>query len=243
MAILVLVSMWQLVGHHIREKASPVLGPLIFFSIPSVFINAHMAYNDLAMCFYSFLAFFALINWFDGQEKGWLVLCGIFSGLAMATKYSGMLLPFLGCLGILFSARKKQEKSGQAVIYLAVYCITAAIAGCPFYIKNWLLTGNPLYPFFYDFFGGSGWSSEQARFYSYFLNHLGMGRSFVDYMLLPWNLSMKAKMHSPLFDGVVGPIFLFTLPFMAGIRKPPLLIKISLVYFLFFRGAVHVLSD
>ncbi len=234
MALFLLLSMWQFSIHYIPKMPSPVLGPLIFLSIPSVFINTHMAYNDIAMTFYSFLAFLGFMNWSVRQEKGWLVLCGVFSGLAVATKYSGLILPLLGCLGILVAARKHQRSPYRATIYLLTYYISAAIAGSPFYIKNWLLTGNPLYPFFYDFFGGLGWSSDQSRIYNYFLHSLGMGRSLYDYILLPFNLSFKAQMHSSVFDGVLGPIFILTLPFALGIKKLPTIIKISLGYCLFF---------
>jgi len=234
MALLVLISMRQFIEHHLHGKASPLLCALIFFSIPSVFRNAHMAYHDMAMAFYSFLALFSFMNWFEKRENGWLILCGVFSGLTAATKYSGLLLPLLGFLGILFGARKKKEKAGRAVVDLVLYFTGAVIAGIPFYIKTGLLTGNPLYPFFYDFFGGFGWSSEQARFYSYFLHTLGMGRSLFDYILLPWNLSINAQMHSPLFDGVVGPVFILTLPFAFGLKKTPDALKIASVYCLFF---------
>ncbi len=234
MAMLVLTGMWHFSRHHLPEIASPALGLLVFFSIPSVFITSHMAYNDMAMAFYSFLAFYGFMNWFENQEKAWLVLCGVFTGLAAATKYSGLLLPLLGCLGVLYASRRNQEKPGQAIIYIAIYWFGATLAASPIYIKTWFMTGNPLYPFFYDIFGGLGWSKEQARHYGYFLHSLGMGRNFSDYIMLPWNLSINARMHSSAFDGILGPVFILTLPFAVGIKKVPTVIKISLIYCLFF---------
>ena len=115
--------------------------------------------------------------------------------------------------------------------------------GAPFYVKNWVLTGNPLYPFFYRLFGGVGWDADQARIYDLFLQNLGMGRGWLDYLLLPWNLSFHARMHSPQFDGVMGPMFLLLLPFLAGIRKVPWAVKVLLVYagatFLFWAASAQ----
>jgi hypothetical protein len=81
------------------------------------------------------------------------------------------------------------------------------------------MTGNPFYPFFYGIFGGRGWDGDQARLYDLFIQNLGMGRTILDYLLLPWNLSLRAKMDSPEFDGILGPIFLLTLPFLAAFRR------------------------
>jgi hypothetical protein len=95
------------------------------------------------------------------------------------------------------------------------------------------VTGNPFYPFLYSIFGGTGWEPEQARFYDLFVQNLGMGRTFLDYILLPWNLSFHAKMDSPHFDGMIGTIFIATLPFAAGIRKPEMALKIMVIFCLF----------
>jgi hypothetical protein len=117
------------------------------------------------------------------------------------------------------------------------------IVGSPFYIKNWVVTGNPVYPFFYWIFDGKGWEPEQARLYDFFVNNLGAGRKLLDYLLLPWNLSFHAKMGSPQFDGLLGPIFFLILPFALGIRKLETSSKIILVYcaitFMFWAGSAQ----
>jgi hypothetical protein len=188
-------------------------------------------------------AVFAFINWFGRPEKGWLILSGVFSGLALAGKYTALFLPFLGLLGILWAARHHRFRLGEAFRLLLLYGFMVAIVGSPFYIKNWTMTGNPFYPFLYGIFGGRGWEPQQAQFYDYFVQSLGMGRTFLDYLLLPWNLSFHAKMDSPHFDGMVGPIFILTLPFALMIRKAPMAMKIMGIYcifmFLFWASAAQ----
>ncbi len=87
-----------------------------------------------------------------------------------------------------------------------------------------------MYPIFYGIFGGLGWDSEQARLYEIFLQNLGMGRNFLDYLLLPFNLSLRAKMDGIEFDGVLGPLFLLTLPFLAGLRRWETPIRLLMAY-------------
>jgi hypothetical protein len=76
-----------------------------------------------------------------------------------------------------------------------------------------------------------------------FVKSLGMGRRLVDYLLLPWNLSVNAQLDSPRFDGLVGPIFLLTLPFAFGMRRIAVGAKIGLVYallaFMFWASAAQ----
>ncbi len=230
MGLAILVGMWQFMRHHISEAFFIPLALLIFYTIPSVFVTSHRAYNDLSVSFYTFLAVYAFVNWFARRQSVWLILCGVFSGLAMSTKYTALFLPFLGCLGILWACRHQKLSVQSTLCLLLAYFACTFIVGSPFYIKNWMMTGNPFYPFVYGIFGGKGLDPEQARLYDLFVRSLGTGRGFFDYLLLPWNVSVNARMNSPQFDGILGPVFLLTLPFVVGMRKIAISAKVIIVY-------------
>jgi len=243
MALSILLGMWQFMRHHISEALFIPLALLIFYTIPSVFVTSHRAYNDLTVSFYTFSAVYAFVNWFARKQSVWLILCGVFSGLAMATKYTALFLPFLGCLGILWACLHHRWRVPNTVRLLSVYIACALVVGSPFYIKNWVMTGNPFYPFMYGIFGGKGLDPAQAHLYDLFVQSLGMGRGLLGYLLLPWNVSVNAAMDSPQFDGVLGPIFLLTLPFLMGMRKMAIGAKIAMVYcllaFLFWASSAQ----
>ena len=229
-AVFILFTMWKFGRRYVHKNNFELLPLLIFFTIPSVFQNAHAAYCDLTLAFYTFVAIYAYLNWYNTQENLWIILCGVFSGIAMSTKYAGLYLPLSGCFGVLWGCRRKKISNSKAVRLFFQYALFTLIAGAPFYLKNWIMTGNPLYPLFYEIFGGRGWSAEQAGYYDTFIRSLGMGRDLVDYLLLPWNLSFCAKMNSPIFDGLIGPVFILVLPFAIGMRKIAIEMKIVLVY-------------
>ena len=243
--LLVLVSMHQFSKFYLSNESPRYIPALIFFTIPSVFIIAHQAYTDLILTFYVFLAVWAYANWYhrSESESGWLILSGILSGLAAGTKYAGLYLPFLGCFGICLAARYRRNDVQQVSRNLLCYIAAFLVTGCPFYIKNAILTGNPIYPFFYGIFGGKGWDATLGRYYDLFLQNLGMGRSLIDYLLLPWNLSFRAKLNSPQFDGIIGPLFFLMLPLLFFIRKIPWGIKCALAFsglmFLFWTSSVQ----
>jgi 4-amino-4-deoxy-L-arabinose transferase-like glycosyltransferase len=230
MALLTLAAMWVLIRRYLPEKTPRILPLLVFLSIPSVWLTSTLAYTDLFLAAYTFLALTAFITWCLQKQTAWLILCAVMTGLAVGSKYVGVFLPFLGCLAVLAADYRNRTPTSGTLAHLGIFLLVTVSVGTPFYIKNWALTGNPLYPFFYGVFGGKGWSADQARLYDLFLQHLGMGRRWIDYLLLPWNISFKARMHSAQFDGVLGPVFILTLPFLVCIRKIPWAVKVLLVY-------------
>lgn len=243
-AIFILYSMWKFCRRYVQENSFETLPLLIFFTIPSVFINAHVAYCDLILTFYTFVAIYAFINWFNTKQTLWLVFCGLFSGVAMSIKYGGLSFPFIGSLGVLWACRRKKIPSKKAFYLLSLYILFTFLTGAPFYLKNWIMTGNPLYPLFYQVFGGKGWSTDQAAYYDTFIRSLGMGRNLLDYLFLPWNLSFRTQIDSPIFDGLMGPVFILVLPFIIGMQKKisteiKILMAYCLLAFLFWASSAQ----
>jgi hypothetical protein len=89
----------------------------------------------------------------------------------------------------------------------------AAVVASPWYIKSYLWTGNPVYPFFFDLFGGRYWTAEAARLYRAEQLGFGMGHGLLAAALAPWNLTMHGARFSnlpqrPLVYTSIGPLFL-----------------------------------
>ena len=225
----ILLGMGLFVRHVLQNQQFPSLSMLIFISIPSVFAVSHAAYNDLFVTFFTLAAIYSFFRWSEHRLTAWLILCGLFSGSAAACKYTALLATPLGCLGILWLAYRSGNGTRETLRRLGLYIAVALIAGAPFYLKNWIVMENPFYPFFYGIFGGRGWDADQARLYDLLIQNLGMGRNLLDYLLLPWNLSLRAKMDTE-FDGILGPIFLLTLPFLAALRRWETPLRMTLTY-------------
>ena len=95
---------------------------------------------------------------FPGNDS--LVLTGVLCGLAAGVKLNGILAAVaLGLSTALFFCGRPSERLRAALVIVG--CASLLLA--PWLLKSFLLTGNPVYPFFHDIFGGPEWNSALAH--------------------------------------------------------------------------------
>lgn len=85
---------------------------------------------------------------------------GLAAGIAGGCKYTALALitaPLL--VATLVAARGGLALRARAA---SAYALGAALAFTPWAVRNVAFTGNPVYPFAYEWFGGAAWSAEQA---------------------------------------------------------------------------------
>jgi 4-amino-4-deoxy-L-arabinose transferase-like glycosyltransferase len=169
------------------------LAAAVLAAVPLVAWEMMVAYNELALALYAFLAVFALSRWAEGRDSGgsngWLWVSAILCGLALGTKMlAGAVLVFV-LLATLFVCVRQRRPA--ALPLLGLIAISAAVAA-PWYIKSYLWTGNPVYPFFYEVFGGKYWTADRARLYTAAQKEFGIGSGPLSFFALPWNLTMNS---------------------------------------------------
>jgi hypothetical protein len=84
--------------------------------------------------------------------------------------------------------RRASERWRCARRFALWFGLPVLLLWSPWVAKAIWYTGNPVYPFLHAWFGGPDWSPELAAKLSAFLRGLGMGRSWSDYLLLPWRV-------------------------------------------------------
>jgi len=188
-------------------------------SVPVVLWEATVAYADLATTAYTLL--FLLAAWNATNESSastrrrWLALAGLMGGLALGTKMTA-----LGSVGIL-ALLLLWERVRLREIALCVGI--ALLVGAPWYIKTYVYTGNPVYPYFYEIFGGRNWTTENARIYREAQLAFGLGREPYQLLMAPFNLTFYwSRFFDPLpFVGSVGFVYLAALvPLLFANRLP-----------------------
>jgi 4-amino-4-deoxy-L-arabinose transferase-like glycosyltransferase len=184
------------------------LATVLFLGIPAVGVLATWAYTDLVMTFFITTGLFAIVS-----GRSWLELlqAGLIAGCGVAVKYTGWaFVPGL-VLAAAVSGRHQRADERPARLRRAGLVITGiGIALLPWYIKNWLLLGNPVYPFF---FGGAAWEAVRMQWYAE--PGSGYGLDLLRLLALPWEMTVLGTQGSMRFDATVGPVFLSLLPLAA----------------------------
>jgi hypothetical protein len=130
----------------------------LFYCTPFVQDLGQTARVDLATAFFATLGFGALVLWMEEEKRDFLWLSALGVGGAMATKWPAIAVVLLPAAGALAYRRK--------FLPLAEFCLVAVVMMAPWLIKNWLLTGNPVYPLLNQWFPNPDWSLAQARVFS-----------------------------------------------------------------------------
>ncbi|OQX80829.1 MAG: hypothetical protein B6D56_03920 [Candidatus Omnitrophica bacterium 4484_70.1] len=190
----------------------PLISFLIFISTPSVMRVASWAYVDVIQAFYILLSLYLLLFYFKKEEKTSLYLSAIFLGFAISIKYLTLIWLIFFFLLFLEESIKKRIAKFTILKQLLFYFFLIFLFSSPFYLRNFLETGNPFYPFFYNIFDGEFLNPEKSHLLSLYFESFGYGRSFKDLILLPLRLSFFAQFGNPYrFDGVIGIIYLVAL--------------------------------
>jgi hypothetical protein len=97
---------------------------------------------------------------------------------------------------------------------------TALLIASPWYLKNLIWSGNPVYPFL---FGGPGWPAERLQLLMAYLQSFGTGHAVTDYLLLPISLLTQRAAFGTFMSriDIPSPLFLLALAFPFLSREHP----------------------
>jgi 4-amino-4-deoxy-L-arabinose transferase-like glycosyltransferase len=216
---LLLAGLVYLIAHRFLSPKAAWPAVTVFASMPMVGTLAGWAYNDLSLAFCQLASLYAFIKsqvsnpksqiadrrWWTANSR-WLVLSGIFSGLALGLKYTGFVAPLTVSVLLLWRALCVRRNPLRPLLAFAVPAVLIAL---PWYAKNWAFTGNPVYPFLFGLFDGQYWDNFRAAWYS--AAGTGIGLRWPTLLALPWLATLGLR-DVNYWDGRIGPLFLLFLP-------------------------------
>lgn len=207
-----------------------------FLANPVVIFELRVANVDLAQAFFTTLAFLLMLESLRSNpiSRPHLLLAGICCGLTAAIKVQGIVAA--GIIGALMAPRFLSAGTrGDARRGLALFAIPIAVLWIPWLVKAAIATGNPVYPFFFDIFGGPDWSSALEDQLQTWQQSIGMGREPLDYLLLPLRVILLGAWGYDTFDGEIGAFWLVVLPLAIFLsRRQHLASRAMVVAGLFF---------
>jgi 4-amino-4-deoxy-L-arabinose transferase-like glycosyltransferase len=140
---------------------------LAWTTIPAVMWLSGTAYIDVQNGLYAGLGILFAALFVRERSSSYCWLSGIMLGLALGSKYTGLQSIF--AVGVVLLAASILGRKGGATLPtkgIAVICGLSLLIGSPWYVKNVIWVGNPVYPFFFKQLGGKNWSDWQASTYS-----------------------------------------------------------------------------
>ena len=271
-----LLTAW-LIHRYLNKRLGYVyglLGAIFFLSIPIIVKLSITVYVDLGLVFFTTASLLLLLHW---AEKDfllrYLLLAGLCCGLAAGTKYNGLISIFVLTLFVPMiyqrSAGKDQQSNGRALLFGLVFTVATFVAFSPWLIKNYVLTGNPIYPLHNSLFqkdqkptvADSQSTADEAPSALQQINSTGSGafasrkilyhETWWQALLLPVRFFIEGQDDNPrFFDGKLTP-FLLVLSILAFMFRPSspqeglekkILLSFALLYFFltFFQQALRI---
>lgn len=222
------------------------LASAVFFLTPGILMEAAQTYVDLGAVLYALTAVYAFIVWLEGRDIKWAALAGVMCGLGLSVKYFAIVVPvILGAWMVWEMARRRAqslerkvqsaermtqsaERKAQsknevfamryALCALLAFCVFTVAFSCVWYVRQWIVMGNPFFPFFTGIFGLSGLTPEVSSALSEtsIRGSMGLGTGIIDLITLPWRVTMRPDM----FGGEqLGPLFLAVIPCIVLVKN------------------------
>jgi hypothetical protein len=220
--LLVYIYLKKRMGHNWG-----LLGAVIFITTPIVVWLSTSAYIDLGMTFFTTASIMTFIKWRDSEYKklNWFLISSFCMGMALGSKYNALIAWFILNLILMYSYVRDTHRQMAALQYGIMFFVVAVLVASPWYLKNYLQTGNPFYPLFNSFLKSLHHQPVQEILHRQAIEKTGQisffqmrevmyGENFWETLLIPIRMFFQGEDNSyRFFQGVLNPILILFLPF------------------------------
>jgi hypothetical protein len=199
--VMAALALATLARRHLGHRLGAVAGA-VFFTTGMCWSQMTRAGTDTSVVLYAALAVSALLDWATVDRPGDLRRAGIMAGLAGGSKIMALLVPTLVGLGVLVVLARRRPPLGRALGATLGFGVLALVLLSPWYVRNIVETGNPLYPFGQSVFAGRNWSMEAARYLDVYYDQYRTTEASqrgakpytgADVARFPWDLTMHPE--------------------------------------------------
>jgi hypothetical protein len=205
-----------------------LLGMAIFITTPVVIWLSTSAYIDLGMTFFTTMSVLTFVKWRDSEysQLKWLFISSFCMGMAIGSKYNALIAWSIINLILILSYVRDTNKQIGALQYGVMFFVITALVASPWYLKNYLMTGNPFYPLFNSFFQSLHHRPVQdiihnqlvektSRISFFKMREVMYGESFWETLLIPIRMFFQGRDNSyQYFQGALNPILIVFSPFI-----------------------------
>ncbi len=216
------------------STAYGLFGAFLYLSLPIIIKLSITVYVDLGLAFFSFAALIMIFEWVNARFKiKYLIFSGVFCGLAIGTKYNGLITFLILSLFIpfLYSRfnRNTKNASSKALLYCIAFIMVSSAVFSPWGVRNYKWKGNPFYPLYNKHFNLKNDNpciplykikySKKTHIGKFEARALLYDETPLDMFLLPVRVFFQGKDNDfKYFDGRLSPL-LFFLSILACVNR------------------------
>jgi len=184
-------------------------------------------YVDCGVAMFTVTALYAVIRLKNTGSAFYLFASALSAAGAASVKILGLFSPLITAIMILvLPYLGREEKPGLTIKDAAIFSAVTFVFFFAWYLKSWADTGNPVWPFAYNIFGGLNWTKELSDYRSLYYDTQGSGKGILQLLALPYTLITSKNM-----DGYAGNHIILYLACLPGFialllkdKKPALII-------------------
>jgi hypothetical protein len=180
---------------------------LVIISMPMTIFLLSAVKNDLPCALFILMGITACY-------KNKINLSALFWGFAIGIKYTNIVPLAVFVLVQLYLA-VKEKRFGPFFKRMIIFGLIAFAVLLPLMLKNYICTGNPVFPFFYKVFDNKISQWDETRLAALEKDAKKLFYSVTDVLKFPLTVSFE----DPGSGGRVGPLFLMFLPFLFFVRN------------------------
>ncbi|MBN2191132.1 MAG: glycosyltransferase family 39 protein [Candidatus Aureabacteria bacterium] len=199
--VLCLFSIY-LISRRFASKTASLAAAALFYLMPVIVSQSGYAYVDVAITFFCSLMVMLFLDYAEEGKKETAMLAGLFAGILVGAKFTNCLIA-----GVIFGAfiindLVKRNRMRRIFINAVLFISVAVLVACHWYIRAYIIRGNPVFPFLQSVFG-----NDVTREFRASASNTG----FYAFILTPF----KAVFRPELYGGTanqIGPVPLAFLP-------------------------------
>ncbi len=237
---LLLVAMTYVLGTRYFDAGVGTRAALILVSLPLVLWEFGTAYTDLPFSFFCLLGIWLFLDACRPSTRSdhyGMTLAGLAFGVALGFKPVALVImaPLAGAL-LIWAVRRGGRSPRQAAVSLLTLFGVSALFSIHWYVRSYVYTGNPIFPFLNSLFRSPYWTGPDLVN----LSRFGMGTQPLDLLMLPWNVTFHPQRFVEVGNlGVISLMFLPLLPYaksMGGSRSWLLVVSLTFLPFWILTG-------
>jgi len=232
LGLLSALAIYVLTRNFVNRKIA-FLSAIIFYTMPTLSWLIFSTKVDLGYTLFELSFWILFVKWIKSHNRRYLFISAIFLGFAIGSKYHSLIaLSFAIIAGLVILIMNKR-KFKYVIFTVFIFGLVALAIGSPSYIKNYIYTNDPVYPFITN---PSTGSHEELNQYHGILDYI----RFQYNMIFNKDYIIKSR---PMMDKPIGFLPILFLPFLFFIRKIRKRDKIAIIilvaYYLFLSFIIY----